>query len=289
MIRQIVRCGTTVVMLIAVSLGLVTPLPAQDKQLGTFFTAEFTAVWTAGNAESNTLGLATVLRNVWESAELKFEGGAVRSESSRKTRTAVGTTENFQIQEQTTTEKTAEAYYVRGRYDRQISERFFGFAGADWLRNTFAGIDSRILLAAGAGNSWVDSDRLRFKTDYSATYTFQEDVVENPFVKTKFPGVRFAYDLWAKLTGSTEFTSVLINDLNLDNTDDVRLDFTNAVTIAISSRLAFKPSLQLLWRNTPSLTEVSLVTTDGTPTSESVTVPLQKVDSFFKIALVVRL
>ena len=289
MIRHTVRRSTTSVMLLAAHLGLVTTVQAQDKEIGTFFTTEFTAVWTAGNAESNTLGLATVLRNVWESAELKFEGGAVRSESSLKTRTAVGTTDNFQIQEQTTTEKTAEAYYLRGRYDRQIGEHFFGFAGADWLRNTFAGIDSRILLAAGAGNSWINSDRVRFKTDYSATYTFQEDVVENPFVKTKFPGVRFAYDLWAKLTESTEFSSALTNDVNLDNTKDVRLDFTNAIAVAISSKLALKPSLQLLWRNTPSLTDVGLVATDGTPTGENVTVPLQKVDSFFKIALVVRL
>ena len=287
--RRVVRSAATNAMLLAANLSLVPTIHAQEKQLGTFFTAEFTAVWTAGNAESNTLGLATVLRNVWESAEFKLEGGAVRSESSLKTRTAVGTTDDFQIQEETTTDKTAEAYYLRGRYDRQISERFFGFSGADWLRNTFAGIDSRILLAAGAGNSWANSDRLRFKTDYSATYTFQEDVVENPFVKTKFPGVRFAYDLWAKLTESTEFTSVLINDVNLDNTDDVRLDFTNAMTVAISSKLALKPSLQLLWRNTPSLTEVGLIATDGTPTGENVTVPLRKVDSFFKIALVVRL
>ena len=289
MFRHTVRCSTTSVMVLAAHLGMVTTIQAQDKELGTFFTTELTAVWTAGNAESNTLGLATVLRNVWESAELKIEGGAVRSESSLKTRTAVGTTDNFQIEEQTKTDKTAEAYYFRGRYDRQIGEDFFGFAGADWLRNTFAGIDSRVLLAAGAGNSWVNSDRIRFKTDYSGTYTFQEDVVENPFVKTKFPGVRFAYDLWVKLTESTDISSALINDVNLDNTKDVRLDFTNAMTVAISSKLALKPSLQLLWRNTPSLTEVDLVATDGTPTGENVTVPLQKVDSFFKIALVVRL
>jgi putative salt-induced outer membrane protein YdiY len=274
----------------AMTLSLGSTGSAQDeKPLGWFFTTEFTAVWTGGNAESNTLGLDASMRRAWEDAELKILGGAVRSQSTLTTRTAVGTPESFTVQEEETTEKTAENFYLRGRYDRQLSSKFFTFGGVDWLRNTFAGIDSRTLVAVGAGNSWVDTDQIRLKTDYSATYTFQSDVVDNPFVKTKFPGVRATYDLWWKLTETTELSSTLIGDLNLDNTDDVRLDFTNALPIAISSRLAFKPSLQLLWRNDPSLAEVPLFASDGTPAAQPVTVQLQKLDSFFKIALVVKL
>ncbi len=268
------------------------PLSAQDRQkeLGWFFTSELTAVWTAGNSESNTFGLASSLRYVWEHAQVRFEAGGVRAESSLTTRTAVGTSpDDFTLEEETVTRKTAEAYYARGRYDYSVSSRFFVFAGADWLRNTFAGIDSRTLVAVGAGNTWLDTDRLRFKTDYSATYTFQEDVVDDPFMKAKFPGLRFTYDFWSKLTSSTDLTSVLITDWNLDNTDDVRVDLTNALPIAISSALALKPSLQLLWRNDPALTEVALVESDGTPTGDMVLVPLNKLDSFFTLALVVKL
>ncbi|UCF20329.1 MAG: DUF481 domain-containing protein [Gemmatimonadota bacterium] len=258
-----------------------------EEELGLRFTAEFSTVWTAGNSQSSTLGLASTIRYLWERSEAKLEGGAVRTESTLKSRTAVGTSEIFEIEEDKVTEKTAEAYYVRGRYDYRISEYFFLFGGTDWLRNTFAGIESRLLVAAGAGNAWLDSERMRFKTDYSATYTFQQDVVENPFTKANFPGLRLAYDYWWKLTGSTEFESKLIGDLNLDNTDDVRIDFTNALPVAISSKLALKPSLQLLWRNDPSLTEVPLFASDGTPADQAVLVPLQKLDSFFTISLVV--
>lgn len=271
-------------------LALSTTARAQDeKPLGLFFTTELSGVWTAGNSESNTVGLAFTLRNVWELSEVKLEGGAVRSESGITTRTAVGTSDDFVLQEETKTEKTAENFYLRGRYDYQLSERFFTFGGADWLRNTFAGIDSRLLFAAGAGNTWADGERLRFKTDYSATYTFQEDVVENPFVKTNFPGLRVSYDLWWKLTASTDFESKLIADWNLDNTDDLRFDFTNALPISISAKLAFKPSLQLFWRNEPSLVEVARENPLGTPTGETVAVPLNKLDSFFTLTLVVKL
>lgn len=266
-----------------------TGLAQDDKPVGWFFTTEFTALWTGGNAETNTLGFDGSLRRAWENAELRVLGGTVRSQSTLKTRTAVGTTGNYTVQEDETTEKTAENFYLRGRYDRHLSSSFFAFGGADWLRNTFTGIDSRTLVAIGAGNSWIDTDRTRFKTDYSATYTFQSDVVDNPFVKTNFPGVRVTYDLWWKLTQSTELSSALIGDWNLDNTHDVRVDFTNALPIAISSRLAFKPSLQLLWRNDPSLTEVPLFDTPGGTQTGTVGVPLQRLDSFFKIALVVKL
>jgi putative salt-induced outer membrane protein YdiY len=263
---------------------------AQDEQeLGWFLTAEVTGVWTAGNSESNTLGMAATVRRLWDNSELKFDGGAVRTESGTTTRTAVGTIDDFVVEKETTRKKTAENYYLRGRYDYKLSERFFTFAGTDWLRNTFAGIDSRLLFAAGAGNIWLDNDRFRLRTDYSATYTFQEDVIENPFVKTSFPGLRLSYGFWWNLTNSTDFESSLIADWNLDNTDDLRLDFANALPIAISAKLAFKPSLQLLWRNEPSLTQVALEDPSGVPTGDTVLVPLEKLDTFFTLALVVKL
>ena len=263
---------------------------AQDEEARRWaFTAEISGVWTAGNSESNTLGLAGTLAREWDRSQLKFEGGAVRTESGTTTRTAVGSTENFEVVKETVRAKTAENYYLRGKYDYKISNRFFALAGADWLRNTFSGIKSRLLLALGAGNIWLDRERLRLTTDYAGTYSFQQDVIENPSVKADFPGVRLAYDFWWQLTSSTEFESRLTGDFNLDTTDDIRLDFINSLPISISSKLAFKPSLQILWRNDPALTEVALETPTGEPTGETVRVPLDKLDSFFTLALVVKL
>jgi hypothetical protein len=144
-------------------------------------------------------------------------------------------------------------------------------------------------MAAGVGNKWVDNADIRFKTDYSFTYSFQSDVVENPFAKNKFPGVRFAYDFWYKLTASTDFESIFIADWNLDNTDDIRFDFYNALPIKISEIFTLKPSLQLLWRNDPSLTEIDLFATDGTPTGTKVLTPLKNMDTLFSLTLVVNL
>ena len=251
--------------------------------------AELTGVWTAGNAESSTFGLnATVLRQ-WPQATLKLEGGGIRTETVRFTRHAVGIAGDFDVVEETDRQRTAESYYALARYDRELGSNLYVFGGLDWLRNTFAGISSRTVAAVGAGNLWINSDRTRLKTDAGLTYTIQEDVVENPGISSNFAGVRAGLDLWKFISSTTEFTSVVVADLNLDETDDVRVDWTSSLPVAISSRLALKPSLRLLWRNQPSLAELPLVRPDGSSTGQVVTAPLEKTDLLFTLALVVKL
>ena len=124
----------------------------------------------------------------------------------------------------------------------------------------------------------------QFKTDYAVTYTFEAEVVENPFTNANFPGLRLAYDFDWLITQSTRFESELIGDFNLDNTDDVRLNWYNALPIDISSVLAFVPSLRLLWRNDPALQEVPLFDSGGTEIG-SVFTPLEELDSYFALSL----
>jgi hypothetical protein len=258
-----------VVGIATISLVSTTHLPAQEPpRRGWIFSGQLTSVWTGGNSETSTFGLATTLRHIAERSELKVETGGIRSEASRKTHRAVGSPSAFTIEEDDERLRTAEAYFARARYDRTLGEGFLAFAGADVLRNTFAGIDSRVLLAVGAGNVWANTERFRFKTDYGVTYTFQEDVVDNPSTNSSFPGARVAWDLMRVLTTTTRFESVLISDLNLSNSDDVRVDFTNSVAVSVSKTISLKPSLQLLWRNQPALREVDLFSPLGTNTDE---------------------
>lgn len=269
---------------------------AQEQKKPLSMTTELTGVWTTGNSQSSSFGLDLKLTYTLPKAVFKLEGGGVRATATKTTRYAVGAdSSSYTLEEAKVTEKTAEAFYARGRGDYHFRDGLYAFGGADWLRNTFAGIDSRTLIALGGGNSWVRTDVLKFQTDLAVTYTFQADVVSNPFLKTSFPGIRFQYDLKWQIVPSTEFNSVLVGDWAFSKEsgavadgEDIRADFTNAFTIAISSKLALKPSLQLLWRNAPALTEVDLVPAVGQPATGTVIVPLQKTDSFFKLALVVK-
>lgn len=279
---------------LGVALPAVTlrPLHAQgeegDEQPGWFYTAEVSLVLTAGNAASNTVGAGAGLRRVWPDGRLELRASGLRTESSTTTRTAVGTPDDFQLQEETTTEVTAENYAARARYDRTLSGRTFVYGGSNWTRNTFAGVDSRWTVATGAGIRWLDRSSTRFRTDVGATFTVQNDVTENAAgsASRSFAGLRVSWDYVRRLTESTELSGALILDENLDETDDLRLDLTNALTLAINADLAFRTSLQLLFDNRPSLTSVPLVGPAGEPTGETVRVELDRLDSQLSFALV---
>jgi putative salt-induced outer membrane protein YdiY len=256
-------------------------LAAQDERpLGWSDVAELTFVLTAGNASSSTFGLKNTAEHVWEKTAFKLSFGAIRTESGITTRTASGTPENFTVSESTETELTAENYFIKGRLDRSLGDAAFLFGGADWDRNTFAGIQNRYGFTGGAGKAWFEEEARRLKTDLGLTYTIQDDVIENPDTDDSFIGLRGSYDYFRKLTETAGFTSTLVLDQNLNMTEDLRADWTNSVAVAMSEKLALKTSLQVLYDKDPALTSIPLG-------DETVLTPLKEVDSIFTVAIVV--
>ena len=272
----------------ALSTLLAAPAQAQDdeRELGWAFEVDLGALWTGGNQETNTLAGNARAAYLWPKSELIFTGGGFSSESSLTTSTAVGTgQDDFQLFEETVTEKTAENFFAGARYNYDVSEKFYLTGSGDWLRNPFAGIDDRFAFGAGAGNRWVDNGKVRFTTDYLVTYTTETPVIPDPTVNSNFAGLRLGYDFLWDATASTNFESTLVADFNLDNTDDIRLDWYNGLPIDISSVLAFKPSLRLQWRNDPALQAVPLFDAPGGAETGVVLAPLNKLDTFFNLSL----
>ncbi len=269
--------------------AMAVPAFAQDdeRQLGWAFTADIGALWTGGNQETSTLALNGTADYLWPRSQIKFTAGGFRSESSLTTSTAFGTgQDDFQLTEETVTEKTAETFFAGARYDYDVSAKFYVTGSGDWLRNPFAGIDDRFVFGAGAGNRWVDNGTIRFTTDYVVTYTTETPVIPDPDRESSFAGLRFGYDFLWNATASTDFESTLIADFNLDNTDDIRVDWYNGLPIDISSVLAFKPSLRLQWRNDPALQVVPLFDAPGGAETGTVFTPLNKLDTFLNLSLV---
>ena len=250
-----------------------------ERTLGWSDVAELTFVLTAGNASSSTFGFKNTADYLWEKASFKLSAGAVRTESGITTRTAAGTPADFTVTETTATELTAENYFLKSRLDRALGESMFLYGGADWDRNTFAGIQNRYGFVSGAGRSWFDEDTRRFKTDLGLTYTIQDDVVKDPDADDSFFGLRGSYDYFRKLTESAGMASVLVVDQNLSTTEDFRADWTNSLAVSMSERLALKTSLQVLYDKAPALTSVPLG-------DSQVLTPLGKVDTVFTVAIV---
>lgn len=243
-------------------------------------TAELSVVFTSGNASSSSVGFRGATKYRWPGATFQLSAGGLRTESETTTRTASGTPDDFTVIEETETELTAENYFARGRYDREVSEFVYFFGGAGWERNTFAGVENRFVVTLGTGHTWFDTDDVRLATDVGATYTLQDDVVEDPTSEDVFGGLRGSVDFFRRLTGTTRLESALIVDENLNETSDLRADWTTAVSVLISSNLTLKTSYQLLFDNEPSLVAVPLG-------EDEVFTPLEKVDGTLTVAVVV--
>lgn len=246
---------------------------------------ELSFVATGGNASSSTLGLKGSLVGTNGPHGFKVEVGGVRGETGTTTRTATGTTTDFTVVETTTSQLTAESYFARGRYDRQL-DGAFAFAGFGWDRNTFAGIQNRYAGVLGLGRTWYDGDTGRLKTDLGATYTIQKDVDPAAGADDAFGGVRLTVDATRAIGEDVEYASILLVDENLEDTEDLRADWTNSVSVALSEALALKTSLQLVYDYQPALLPVPLT---GAPAGTTVLTPGDELDRVFTVALVIKL
>lgn len=249
---------------------------------------ELSFVSTGGNASSSTFGLKSALTGKADANTFKLEVGGIRGETSFQDIRATGTTGSFTVVETNTSQLTAESYFARARYDRSFGSAF-GFTGAGWDRNTFSGVQNRYGLVLGVGNTWTESETARFKTDVGLTYTIQKDVDPAPGADDGFGGIRISIDAMRQLSESAEYTSGLVIDENVEDTEDFRADWVNSIAVSLSDRLAFKTSLQLLFDNQPALLSVPLFDGGGTATGDNVLTPSNDLDSVFTVALVIKM
>jgi putative salt-induced outer membrane protein YdiY len=256
--------------------------------------AELGWVATSGNSESSSLGLKNTLKREGEHDLFELKLGGIKVTTSDIRLFAVGSPGDFSREEDKDSKTTAENYFLTGRYDHNITERLFWFGGAGWDRNVPAGIQNRYVVFGGVGHNWFKTDRRTWRTDYSATGTKQDNVVDDPTFDDTFIGVRLMSTFLQKFgTGdSGSYGNDTIIDENLNETTDWRVDMTNWVSLNMNDHLALKVSLQWLYDNLPSLKEVNLYPpTDpggtGTPIGTAF-VEVDDLDSIFTTALVIK-
>jgi len=266
--------------------------PAAGAQEPTGFTwtnaTELSFVSTSGNASSSTLGVKGTLEAAGGANKLLFEGGAVRASSNITTRRAVGTAEDFTILEAVRSETTAESYFARSRYDRDLGGGF-AFGGVGWNRNTFAGIWNRFQVVSGLGRVFVEGERSLLRADAGLTYTIQRDVDPAPGQDDSFGGWRASVNARRAVSQNAELRADFVLDNNLEDIEDVRTDLVTSLSVAITAGLALKTSLQVLWDNQPSLVAAPLESDVGVPVGIDVLTPGERVDSVFTVALVIKL
>lgn len=286
-----VLTGRLAAAMLALSLVVPAAALAQDAEESKDtweHTADLSYVLTSGNSEQSTIGFAYKAVATWDHSSLEIGLGGIKADTTTTTRTAYGNPTTFTVDEQSSTETTAENYFFAARYDHTITEKLFWFAGANWLRNEFAGIRNRYVGEGGVGNAWRDDDHMKFKTYYALSYTDQDDLIPSPGADNKYIGYRLAYEYDHNLGENTTYTSNLVFNGNLEESSNWFSNFLNSVTVNMSTNLALKASLLLLYNNQPALTSVPLFDTPGGTQIGTVNVPLDELDTIFTTSLVIK-
>ena len=248
--------------------------------------SKFSFIQTRGNTESTTFGLANELITEWEKTETKLEMSALRTRTTRFIRSAAGTADDFEIEEQTETRVSAENYHISFRADREFSERSAIFGQLGWTRNTFTGINARYVLVGGLSTRWVEGEIHQLRSSYGLTFTAQDDVVPNPDIANTFIGLQVSGEYKVRLTDNTELKSTLVVDENSFHTADLRADWVSALGVSMNDHFGLRVEFRYHLDNHPSLTDVPLTGEQGEPAGK-VSVPLGRSDRVLTMALVV--
>jgi putative salt-induced outer membrane protein YdiY len=251
---------------------------------GLYANADLSYVLTSGNSSSSSLGFKGDLTRRFARHSIGFAVGGIRASSSPDVRVAVGTPQDFEVQVPDP-ERTAEAYYGRGRYDFKLSDRLFYTLGAGWERNRFAGIENRWVADTGIGYIFVNNERTSFRSAVGVTYT-DEDYTSSDGRDGSFAGVRLGWDFRQQMFSATTLTHSFIGDQSLEDSASRRFDAQLGLHVAMSDRLGLKVNWRILYNNTPPSTEVQLFAPGGAPTGLTVLAPYKKTDQGLSVSLV---
>ncbi|MCR4409141.1 MAG: DUF481 domain-containing protein [Candidatus Saccharicenans sp.] len=247
-------------------------------------TLELSYVVTGGNTLSSSFSFgANLTRSPNEKDTYTMKTFLLRSHSTTISRRAVGTEENFTVEEERTRRLSAENYLLSGQYDHRVSGRLTTNLALVWDRNKFSGVLSRALWTAGAGLVMADSARTKMRTQAGLSFTIRK-YSQQP-VNT-FLGFRYSLSWEQKLFDNASFATAFIFDDNLAHLSDWRYEWNFNVAAPLNKKLSLKTGVRILRNNRPPDLSVPLFTTEGTETGTTVLIPRGKVDTFFTTSLV---
>ena len=148
---------------------------------------------------------------------------------------------------------TAESSFASLRANRDITTRFYVFAGGGYLRNTFSGIDSLWSIDGGAGYKLFDGPTQFLKAEGGAGWSSETDIFPFPIgnVTRDYANIRAALNYKWQFTKSAAFTNDFTYLLDLDDTKNYFIGNKAAITVDMSKIFALQASWTLLWRNQP--------------------------------------
>lgn len=217
--------------------------------------AQIALVDTAGNASSRTFAVANRFTYNWTYSELILTLELFRATSGARVleNTADGVAVSF------VDKVDSERYEAAGKYRMNIVDELFWYAGAGWFRNRPAGIESRTNVGGGVGYRFVENDSTLVAGEAGLGLD-RETPVEGD-VDT-FAAARAFLEARHRFSENGRFNLGLEAIDNLQDTSDLRINATAAVTSQLTDAFALRVVWDLKYDNQPA---TQVVTGNGFP------------------------
>ena len=238
--------------------------------------AEASYVKTGGNSSASTLALSNRFAYNFTYSELLFDVEFMRASTTTTLRSNV----DGALVEKEQSATSAERYEIAGSFRQNILDNMFWYVRGDWYRNRFAGINSRFAGGGGVGYRFVETPTTLFVGELGLGLT--KESLTNDAGDT-FVDIRAALEGRFKITDSTDFNFFVSAADDVQNTDNLRVKFNAAVSVAVSNALALRVGYLLDYRNDPVVETLA-----GSAGVSPVSYTRNKSDSMFLVSLVVK-
>lgn len=207
-------------------------------------TADLSVVLTDGNSETTSISISDKFIYSRDRSEVTLTGSALRSRTRER-----GTPElddgEVRVPE---VEATAEAYSLGGKYRYRLTAGLLTHASGAWERDRRAGIDDRFSGVVGLGYRFLDTERHSLVTEVGVDFTDENRVGG---AGDSYAGVQSTVGYERALTETSTLSAELQVLENLEDTEDLRINSTTALTASITRGLALKVSYTVKFDNRP--------------------------------------
>ncbi len=146
-------------------------------------------------------------------------------------------------------------FNVDARWERDFSERFYGYASAEVLHDKPAQIDLRWMVGGGVGYRWPMDEKFELTTEAGPGWLREDHTSDSAVGVTEATTVRLAGDWTWHWTDRTRLREMAEIVFDVSDSDDYLTEFETSVRTDLSEHVFFEWGLEVRRDSVPSTDE----------------------------------
>jgi putative salt-induced outer membrane protein len=143
---------------------------------------------------------------------------------------------------------TASRWLVAGRYERALTERFFAFLEASYLKDTFAGFDSKIAVGPGLGYDIVKTENHLLNGRVSVLQTWDNTTDDET---DSYATGKAVLDYTWQILENLRFNQYLDYLVSLEDTNKYFVNSVSKLEVQVSTHISIATGYAVNYQNDP--------------------------------------